>query len=230
MDLSHTLVLGLIAGGTIVLGLPIGRLRRPSEKLRLLLTASAIGVLLFLVWDVLSAAWEPVDTALAAVHEHTGGLAPVLRYGALFAGGITAGLLLLVAYGLYMQRARTPRFGPGAMAVAEARHISNRAWSPARRTALMIAVGIGLHNFAEGLAIGQSAARNETALATLLVIGFGLHNATEGFGIVAPLAAEKGASDDGRPSWALLLALGLVAGGPPLLGTLVGLPDRSSTW
>ena len=122
MDLSHTLVLGLIAGGTIVLGLPIGRLRRPSETLRVLLTASAIGVLLFLVWDVLSAAWEPVDTALAAVHEHTGGLAPVFRYGALFAGGTTAGLLSLVAYGLYAQpsparrvsaRARWPWHRPG---------------------------------------------------------------------------------------------------------------------
>ncbi len=51
-------------------------------------------------------------------------------------------------------------------------------------------MGIGLHNFAEGLAIGQSAASGEIALATVLVIGFGLHNATEGFGIVAPLAAD----------------------------------------
>src|SRR5674536_226837 len=64
--------------------------------------------------------------------------------------------------------------------------------SPARRLALLIAVGIGLHNFAEGLAIGQSAASGEIALATLLVVGFGLHNATEGFGIVAPLAADAG--------------------------------------
>ena len=68
-------------------------------------------------------------------------------------------------------------------------------WSAARRLALLIAVGIGLHNFAEGLAIGQSAARNEIALAMLLVVGFALHNATEGFGIVAPLAADV--DDDG---------------------------------
>jgi ZIP family zinc transporter len=60
------------------------------------------------------------------------------------------------------------------------------AWSPARRLALLIAVGIGLHNFGEGLAIGGSAAQGQIALATLLVIGFALHNATEGFGIVAP--------------------------------------------
>jgi ZIP family zinc transporter len=75
------------------------------------------------------------------------------------------------------------------------------AWSQARRTALLIAVGIGLHNFAEGLAIGGSAARGEIGLAAVLVIGFALHNATEGFGIVTPLAA-----DGDRPGWAFLLA------------------------
>jgi ZIP family zinc transporter len=87
----------------------------------------------------------------------------------------------------------------------------------------MIAVGIGLHNFAEGLAIGQSAARSEIALATLLVIGFGLHNATEGFGIVAPLAGEVTADGQpARPSWGFLLALGLIGGGPTFLGTVIG--------
>jgi ZIP family zinc transporter len=64
----------------------------------------------------------------------------------------------------------------------------------------LIAVGIGLHNFGEGLAIGGSAVRGEIGLATLLVVGFALHNATEGFGIVAPLA---GAAQ--RPGWGFLL-------------------------
>ena len=87
----------------------------------------------------------------------------------------------------------------------------------------MIAVGIGLHNFAEGLAIGQAAAKSEIALATLLVIGFALHNATEGFGIVAPLAGEV--TEDGRrslPSWSFLLAMGAIGGGPTFVGTAVG--------
>jgi ZIP family zinc transporter len=82
---------------------------------------------------------------------------------------------------------------------------------------MLIAVGIGLHNFAEGLAIGNSAAAGDIALAVLLIIGFGLHNATEGFGIVAPLAAAGT-----RPSWSYLGLLGLIGGGPTFVGTLVG--------
>ena len=93
----------------------------------------------------------------------------------------------------------------------------------AKRLSLLIAVGIGLHNFAEGLAIGQAAASDEIALATLLVVGFALHNATEGFGIVAPLAGDIDA--DGttrRPSWGFLLAMALIGGGPTFVGTAVG--------
>jgi ZIP family zinc transporter len=82
---------------------------------------------------------------------------------------------------------------------------------------MSIAIGIGLHNFSEGLAIGQSAKAGDVSLQLLLVIGFALHNATEGFGIVGPLAAE-----DVRPSWNWLLLAGLVAGGPTLLGTIIG--------
>jgi zinc transporter, ZIP family len=229
VDLSKTLLLGFIAGVTIVLGLPVGRLRRPVPSLRLFLNATAVGILLFLVWDVLSAAWEPIEGALVAVHDGSGGLSPAVGYGGLFAAGLSAGLLSLVAYEHYMgratRRAAAPRSGPGAMAVDErpGRATAVAGWSPARRLALLIAVGIGLHNFAEGLAIGQSAARNEVALATLLVIGFGLHNATEGFGIVAPLAGDT--DTDGnvrRPSWPFLLGLGLIGGGPTFVGTAVG--------
>jgi ZIP family zinc transporter len=227
MGLPETLLLGFIAGATIVLGLPVGRLQRPAATLRAVLNALAIGILLFLVWDVLTAAWEPIDSALGDVHDHKGGLAAVFGYGALFAAGITIGLGTLVAYEMWMSRSRpsaapTGRPGPGALSQTEAMSWRASAWSPARRLALMIATGIGLHNFAEGLAIGQSAASGELALATLLVIGFGLHNATEGFGIVAPLAGGRDGAADSRPGWGFLLTLGLIGGGPTFIGTAVG--------
>jgi zinc transporter, ZIP family len=202
VDLSKTLLLGFIAGATIVLGLPVGRLRRPAPTLRAFLNALATGILLFLIWDVTTHAWAPIDDALGKVHGHAGGLAPAFGYGALFAGGLAIGYGALVAYELWMGR-RTAQIS-------------------ARRLALIIATGIGLHNFAEGLAIGQSAARGELALATLLVIGFGLHNATEGFGIVAPLAGGAEADRPARPSWGFLLTLGLIGGGPTFIGTAVG--------
>ena len=237
MGLGTTLLLGFIAGVTIVLGLPVGRLRRPAPALRAFLNAVAVGILLFLVWDVLSKAWEPINAALGRVHDGHGGAAAATGYGAIFAAGLAAGLLALVGYERWMARiakrggtgpaqGAAVKFGPGAMDVGElatSRPRGIAAWSPARRLALLIAVGIGLHNFAEGLAIGQSAARSEIALATLLVIGFGLHNATEGFGICAPLAGDITADGEpARPGWGFLLALGAIGGGPTFIGTVAG--------
>src|SRR5438128_1173863 len=79
------------------------------------------------------------------------------------------------------------------------------------------ATGIRLHNFSEGLAIGQAGASGEISLAVVLIVGFGLHNATEGFGIVAPLSG-----DPVRPSWKFLGLLGLIGGAPTFVGTLIG--------
>jgi len=203
MSMSTTLLLGLIAGGTILIGLPVGRMQRLSDGARVFLNAIAIGVLLFLTWDVLSAAWEPIDVGLGGDPKDVGS---AIGYGALMLVGVGVGLLGLAWYERWMAtRAR-----------------SGGAHS-ARSLALMIAVGIGLHNFAEGLAIGQSAASGEISLAVMLVIGFGLHNATEGFGIVAPLAGER--DDTGavrRPTWTNLLVLGAIGGGPTFLGTILG--------
>jgi ZIP family zinc transporter len=222
MSGAEIIGLGAIAGFTIYLGLPIGRLRQSSAMLRSTLNALAIGILLFLLWDVLSHAVEPIEQALGSATAHQAGWGRFAGLCAVFALGLGLGLVSLVHYDEWMTRRRAAaaqrRPGPGAMSVTErpaARPLDFA--DPARRLALLIAIGIGLHNFSEGLAIGQSAASGELSLAVLLIIGFGLHNATEGFGIVGPLAGA-----DQRPSWRLLGLLGLIGGGPTFLGTVVG--------
>ncbi len=239
MGLGQTLLLGFIAGVTILIGMPVGRMRAPAPALRIMLNSIAVGVLIFLVWDVLSHAWEPIDAALGDIHDGNGGLGRAFGYGSLFVTGLTVGLLSLVGWERYMARraaraahARTESAsvttvqpaGSGSVATAaRTTTMVTEASATARRLALMVAIGIGLHNFAEGLAIGQSAARSEVALATMLVIGFALHNATEGFGIVAPLAGDVDEAGSPRlPSWGYLLGLAAIGGGPTFLGTLVG--------
>ncbi|MDX6325227.1 MAG: zinc transporter, family, partial [Nocardioidaceae bacterium] len=153
MSLTSTLLLGFVAGVTILLGLPIGRLRKPAPSLRLLLSATAVGILLFLVWDVLSGAWEPIDQALGSMAAGDGGFGTALGYGVIFAGGLAVGLLTLVYYERWMGRqaakpttvAPARPFGPGAMTVGELAPHGLASWSSARRLALMIALGIGLH-------------------------------------------------------------------------------------
>jgi hypothetical protein len=81
MGEAQTLLLGFIARVTILLGLPLGRMRAPAPGLRVFLNAVAIGILVFLVWDVLTHAWGPVDAALGALHDGAGGLGSVLGYG-----------------------------------------------------------------------------------------------------------------------------------------------------
>ncbi len=83
------------------------------------------------------------------------------------------------------------------------------------RLAYLIALGIGLHNLGEGLAIGSAYTSGELALGSFLVIGFALHNTTEGLGIVAPVARD-------RPSLWHLAAMGAVAGLPTVAGTWIG--------
>ena len=212
MSAAQVLALGAIAGFTIFLGLPIGRVRSAKLGLTAFLSAAATGILLFLLWDVLAEVVHPVEEAVEeGAAMHFAGLASVA------AGCFALGLLSLVYYDRWMgTQRRKSMLGPGAASAGEFEGVAG-VLSPARWLALLIATGIGLHNFGEGLAIGQSAAQDEIALALMLVIGFGLHNATEGFGIVAPMSGEAV-----LPSWRFLALLGLIGGGPTFLGTLLG--------
>ena len=214
MSSQQILVLGAVAGGTIFLGLPLGRMQTVNARVKSFLSAFATGILLFLLWDVLTAAVEPIEGALTSGRDGR-----FIGLSSLLAGGFAVGLLSLAVYDGWLRRRRNRALlGPGAASIAEyqvERHLVRM--SPTRWLALFIATGIGLHNFTEGLAIGQSAAGGELSLALALIIGFGLHNATEGFGIVAPLTGDKE-----LPSWSFLATLGVIGGGPTFVGTLVG--------
>jgi ZIP family zinc transporter len=214
MSAAQIALLGLVAGGTIAFGLPMGRLQNPRLGLKAFLSATATGILVFLLVDVLGSASGLVEEP--GIAHHWGAFA---GRATLFVVGAGLGLVGLVGYDRWIAaRRRKAALGPGAASEAEfAPGGFIHSLTPARSLALLIATGIGLHNFAEGLAIGQSAASGETRLAVVLVVGFALHNATEGFGIVAPLAGEQT-----RPSWAFLGLLGLIGGGPTLAGTLLG--------
>ena len=83
--------------------------------------------------------------------------------------------------------------------------------------ALMISIGIGLHNFGEGLAIGASVVLGELALSSFLIVGFMIHNTTEGFAIVSPLAKARV-----RRMLSKMIIMGLIAGVPTIFGTWIG--------
>jgi ZIP family zinc transporter len=213
MSTGQTLLLGAIAGVTIFIGLPMGRMQGVSPKLKAFFTATATGILIFLFWDVVSEAVDPIETALDA--KHWGRFAGV---SAIALAGFIVGLMSLVYYDSWIKaRQRKAMLGPGAASVAEFSRSHQPGLSAAQWLSVFIATGIGLHNFSEGLAIGQSAAQDLTSLAVVLVIGFGLHNATEGFGIVAPLSGEAE-----PPSWRFLGLMGLIGGAPTFVGTVIG--------
>jgi zinc transporter ZupT len=95
--------------------------------------------------------------------------------------------------------------------------------------ALLVAVGIGLHNFGEGLAIGAAFALGQAALGSLLIIGFALHNTTEGLAIVAPLARRTN-EERTRVTVGSLVRLGLIGGAPTIAGAWLGGFIYSPVW
>jgi ZIP family zinc transporter len=224
MDFSETVGLGAIAGFTIYLGLPLGRMRFVDDRVRVALAMFSVGILAFIFMDVTKHAEAILETAVDHLKSHSGSFAHVLGLFALLALGVVVGTAGISAAERWLRSRRgppAPVAGGEAAAVLEPDELgrANQAGEEARRRALgtcmVIACAIGLHNFAEGLAIGVSAKAGAIGLATVLIIGFGLHNATEGFGIVGPLGNV-------RPSWSWLGLVGFIGGAPTLLGTVVG--------
>ncbi len=197
MGFGQTVILAAFAGLTIYLGLPVGRLRNIPAKWQALLTAGAGGVILFLIYDVLKQAVEPVSSDLEAAAHGSGPYGTFAVDAVVLGASVALGLLSVTWVSMRMRSRSAGVVLP-------------------RQLALGTAIGLGLHNFSEGLAIGQSAATGATALALILVIGFALHNATEGFGIAAPLTSGE------LPSWRFIGALGLIGGGPTFVGGVVG--------
>ena len=194
MNFIQTVLLGAIAGFTIYLGLPVGRIKGMSDKTRSLFSMISAGILVFLFLDIFGKIAEPIEANLGEAN-----LGEFSAFLIIFIVGLGVGLLSLIFFEKRFIRIQS----------------AGQILSPTR-LALMIATGIGLHNFSEGLAIGQSAGRGEIAFATILIIGFGLHNATEGFGIVGPMIGKE------RPTWGFLGLAGLIGGGPTFLGTILG--------
>jgi ZIP family zinc transporter len=196
MTLGETALLSAFAGATIFLGLPVGRLRGLSTRAQVMLTAAAAGVILFLIWDILSQAVEPIEASIESARG--GGSSSDFVIDA-------AVLIVSLAVGLMSIVWLTGRLRPTPGATVDPHQV-----------ALGTAIGLGLHNLSEGLAIGSSAANGVTTLAFALVIGFALHNATEGFGIAAPLASGP------RPTWGFLVMMGLIGGSPTFVGGILG--------
>jgi len=196
LSFGTTAMLGAFAGLTIFLGLPIARARKLKPGVVGLLNAFAIGILVFLVIEIAMNAIIPVNRAVLAWHA-----------GAAFPADLVAALGCGLLLGLV---------GLGAVSSTLVKRTAKSVAERPIVLAAIVAVGIGAHNFAEGLAIGASAASGATAVAAGLILGFALHNATEGFGVAAPLAGKV------VPSWAQIGLAGLVAGGPTFLGTMLG--------
>jgi zinc transporter, ZIP family len=232
IDFAQLLLLGAIAGLTIFLGLPIALLPNVSRMKKGFLNALAMGILVFLITDVLSHAWDPAKLAAVAGYTGKGPVADgAIDLLALF-GGLGLGLLGLALYEQrYLRRIIStkkklansegnngsgPSNAPAKSDTAPRQHGSELFSNP-QHLATMIAVGIGLHNFSEGLAIGQSYASGAIALAVVLIVGFGAHNATEGFGIAGPLTGIAK-----KPEVSFLIKMGIIGGSPTFLGTIVG--------
>jgi ZIP family zinc transporter len=216
VNYPELLFLGGFSGLTIFLGLPIAVLQGVSPRQKGFLNAVAIGILLFLTVDIFGHAWNTVEEMASNAFAGSGPTREaVLGFVAMF-GGVAIGLLGLTWFETRFSktvRDRTPiiAFNGSQKQNSMIQRVE------AYRLSTIIAIGIGAHNFSEGLAIGQSYASGAIELALMLIIGFAAHNATEGFGIAGPLTGLPE-----KPKIRYLCLAGLVGGGPTFIGTILG--------
>jgi zinc transporter ZupT len=193
-DSRHLVIFTLIGLLVGVIPVALGLLWFPlvsrlgSRGLDIVL-AVTIGLLLFLL----------IDTASEGL-EVAAGLASSYQGIALFAAAAAGAWLALDGVSAWLRSRR---------------RAERAAASPGAIIALLVAVGIGLHNAAEGLAIGSAFALGEATLGTLLIVGFTVHNTTEGVAIIAPVANE-------RPGVGTLVKLGMIGGLPTIAGAWIG--------
>lgn len=213
-DEAHAISLLTSTGAVFEGEVPLA-VQTPGFSWALLLRYALLGFYVGVVPVALGLAWQPF-------------LRHIGRTGLNVVLSLTIGLLLYLFVDTLLEALEVAGTLPGAfggpplvwllvpLTVLGIEAVGGRRTQQSRLAiAALIALGIGLHNLGEGLAIGAALASGEAALGTFLVIGFTLHNITEGIGIAAPLAHQR------PPLWQLA-ALGLLAGAPAILGTWLG--------
>lgn len=213
-------------GVTFTADVPVAT-RTPAPNARYLSTFALLGIYAGVIPVFLGLLWLPFLRTIS--REWMGfflsltiGLLVFLGVDALFEGFEVAGLVpgAFNGLGLLLIGAVATPLAIAALGRWKGQRsgVQSAMW-----IAMLVAIGIGLHNLGEGLVIGAAYASGEIALGTFLVIGFLIHNTTEGLGIVAPIASE-------RPSLGQLAMLGAIAGVPTVLGAWVGGFTYSPVW
>jgi zinc transporter ZupT len=215
---AHLIVFLTHMGTTFEAEVPVA-VETPQMDAGLLLRFALVGLYVGVVPVVLGLLWYPFMRRLS-------------RTAMNFVLALTVGLLLYLAVGTWLDAAEfaaeAPAFWQGvpltlfsaAITFGAIVALGNRTKADANRNdglglSYRIALGIGLHNLGEGLAIGAAFATGQAALGTLLILGFTLHNITEGVGVAAPIVQRN-------PGLRHFVLLALLAGGPAILGTLFG--------
>lgn len=240
MSEAQAVLLGVLAGLTVLLGMPLARGLRTGQALLIPLSC---GVLVYLLGDMLARAFMPLNSALLRRYDSLAGVEPAVSLTVAFIGGLVLGYGGLTAYlaltgvsdaaeptvrGATSEPSPTddsselpavraaPNGGTTAVSAA-ALDVQRVAGPSSSRLALLVAIGIGLHNLGEGLALGNLAGNDWISISVVLVVGYVLQNLVVAGAITAPFAG-----DPQPPSWSHLALFGVIAGGPTVLGTYLG--------